>query len=236
MTPALAAPPRAQRRPARRRGLRPADRGVPRPAGHHLGRGPAQRRRLGVRGRARGGRRGPGRLSRLGRRAGPEGLRPERPAGRRRELRTAPLRLARLPADHHPLVPAPPGPAAARAGRLLPARAGPDGGARSARSHAFRTTRPRRCPAPGSYRTRRRCARRSGRRWPSICRPCWTASAPRMRRGPRALWGMASDEIVEGLWYIGHLLGEEPRAVTEARAAAAGGHRAVRGERRDSAS
>lgn len=35
----------------------------------------------------------------------------------------------------------------------------------------------------------------------------------RMRRGPRALWGMASDEIVEGLWYLGHLLGEEPRAV-----------------------
>ncbi|UZJ33634.1 (2Fe-2S)-binding protein [Streptomyces endophytica] len=37
----------------------------------------------------------------------------------------------------------------------------------------------------------------------------------RMRRGPRALWGMASDEIVEGLWYLGHLLGEEPRAVAE---------------------
>ncbi|MFI0711122.1 (2Fe-2S)-binding protein [Streptomyces inhibens] len=35
----------------------------------------------------------------------------------------------------------------------------------------------------------------------------------RMRRGPRALWGMASDEVVEGLWYLGHLLGEEPRAV-----------------------
>ncbi|GAA3178741.1 MULTISPECIES: (2Fe-2S)-binding protein [Streptomyces] len=37
----------------------------------------------------------------------------------------------------------------------------------------------------------------------------------RMRRGPRALWGMASDEIVEGLWYLGHLLGEERRAVAE---------------------
>ncbi|MEW1748081.1 (2Fe-2S)-binding protein [Streptomyces angustmyceticus] len=35
----------------------------------------------------------------------------------------------------------------------------------------------------------------------------------RMRRGPRALWGLASDEIAEGLWYIGHLLGEEQRAV-----------------------
>ncbi|KQX55730.1 MULTISPECIES: (2Fe-2S)-binding protein [unclassified Streptomyces] len=38
---------------------------------------------------------------------------------------------------------------------------------------------------------------------------------PRMRRGRRALWGMATDEIVEGLWYIGALLGEEPRAMAE---------------------
>lgn len=37
----------------------------------------------------------------------------------------------------------------------------------------------------------------------------------RMRRGKRALWGMATDEIVEGLWYIAHLLGEESRAVAE---------------------
>ncbi|WP_392750447.1 (2Fe-2S)-binding protein [Streptomyces sp. LN590] len=37
----------------------------------------------------------------------------------------------------------------------------------------------------------------------------------RMRRGKRALWGMATDEIVEGLWYIAHLLGEERRAMTE---------------------
>ena len=39
---------------------------------------------------------------------------------------------------------------------------------------------------------------------------------PRMRRGARALWGMATDEITEGLWYLGHLLGEEPRAMAEA--------------------
>lgn len=35
----------------------------------------------------------------------------------------------------------------------------------------------------------------------------------RMRRGSRALWGMASDEIAEGLWHVAQLLGEEPRAV-----------------------
>ncbi|MEU5218095.1 (2Fe-2S)-binding protein [Streptomyces sp. NPDC020807] len=38
---------------------------------------------------------------------------------------------------------------------------------------------------------------------------------PRMRRGRRALWGMATDEIVEGLWYVADLLGEEDRAVAE---------------------
>ncbi|MFF1836590.1 (2Fe-2S)-binding protein [Streptomyces sp. NPDC058231] len=38
---------------------------------------------------------------------------------------------------------------------------------------------------------------------------------PRMRRGRRALWGMATDEIVEGLWYVAHLLGEERRAMAE---------------------
>ncbi|MBL1099905.1 (2Fe-2S)-binding protein [Streptomyces sp. 205] len=38
---------------------------------------------------------------------------------------------------------------------------------------------------------------------------------PRMRRGTRALWRMAADEITEGLWHVGGLLGEEPRAVAE---------------------
>ncbi len=38
---------------------------------------------------------------------------------------------------------------------------------------------------------------------------------PRMRRGRRALWGMVTDEIVESLWYIGALLGEEERAMAE---------------------
>ncbi|WP_369226355.1 (2Fe-2S)-binding protein [Streptomyces sp. R39] len=38
---------------------------------------------------------------------------------------------------------------------------------------------------------------------------------PRMRRRGRALWGMATDEAVEGLWYIAGLLGDEARAVRE---------------------
>ncbi|MDX3850774.1 (2Fe-2S)-binding protein [Streptomyces sp. AK02-01A] len=38
---------------------------------------------------------------------------------------------------------------------------------------------------------------------------------PRMRRRGRALWGMATDELVEGLWYVAELLGEEPRAIAE---------------------
>ncbi|MBT2364190.1 (2Fe-2S)-binding protein [Streptomyces sp. ISL-10] len=45
--------------------------------------------------------------------------------------------------------------------------------------------------------------------------PVLEGFGPRMRRGKRALWGMATDEVVEGLWYIAHLLGEERRAVTE---------------------
>ncbi|SCK43634.1 FhuF 2Fe-2S C-terminal domain-containing protein [Streptomyces sp. WMMB 714] len=46
--------------------------------------------------------------------------------------------------------------------------------------------------------------------------PVLEAFRPRMRRGSRALWGMATDEITEGLWYLGHLLGEEERAMREA--------------------
>ncbi|MFJ2111805.1 MULTISPECIES: (2Fe-2S)-binding protein [unclassified Streptomyces] len=45
--------------------------------------------------------------------------------------------------------------------------------------------------------------------------PILDGFAPRMRRGKRALWGMATDEIAEGLWYIAHLLGEERFAMAE---------------------
>lgn len=46
--------------------------------------------------------------------------------------------------------------------------------------------------------------------------PVLDAFRPRMRRGSRALWGMATDEIAGGLWYLGRLLGEEQRARSEA--------------------
>ncbi|MFE9257276.1 (2Fe-2S)-binding protein [Streptomyces sp. NPDC006879] len=45
--------------------------------------------------------------------------------------------------------------------------------------------------------------------------PLLEGFGPRMRRGRRALWGTATDEIVEGLWYVGQLLGEGPRAMVE---------------------
>ncbi|MEV6957947.1 (2Fe-2S)-binding protein [Streptomyces sp. NPDC051207] len=45
--------------------------------------------------------------------------------------------------------------------------------------------------------------------------PVLAAFGPRMRRRGRALWGMATDEIVEGLWYVAHLFGEERRAMRE---------------------
>ncbi|MCL7430201.1 (2Fe-2S)-binding protein [Streptomyces sp. YS415] len=45
--------------------------------------------------------------------------------------------------------------------------------------------------------------------------PVLAGFGPRMRRRGRALWGMATDEIVESLWYVGQLLGEEERAMRE---------------------
>ncbi|MFI1396056.1 (2Fe-2S)-binding protein [Streptomyces sp. NPDC020681] len=47
-------------------------------------------------------------------------------------------------------------------------------------------------------------------------RPLLTALGPRLRRGPRALWGMVGDDLVSGIWHLGKLLGDEPRAVREA--------------------
>ncbi|MCQ9135373.1 (2Fe-2S)-binding protein [Streptomyces hilarionis] len=41
--------------------------------------------------------------------------------------------------------------------------------------------------------------------------PLLAAFGPRARRRGRALWGMVTDEVVEGLWHVAHLLGgEEP--------------------------
>lgn len=45
--------------------------------------------------------------------------------------------------------------------------------------------------------------------------PVVAAFRPEMRRGPRTLWGMATDDVVEGLWFVAGLLGEEGRAVSE---------------------
>ncbi|MFE0600956.1 (2Fe-2S)-binding protein [Streptomyces sp. NPDC058892] len=45
--------------------------------------------------------------------------------------------------------------------------------------------------------------------------PLLEGFGPRLRRGRRALWGMVTDEVVEGLWYAGRVLGEESRATAE---------------------
>lgn len=42
--------------------------------------------------------------------------------------------------------------------------------------------------------------------------PVLAQFGPRMRRGPHAMWRTATDEIAEGLHYIGQLLGQEQRA------------------------
>lgn len=46
--------------------------------------------------------------------------------------------------------------------------------------------------------------------------PIMEAFASELRRGPWALWGMATDQLVSGLWYLGRLLGDEDRGAAEA--------------------
>ncbi|MFB7470893.1 (2Fe-2S)-binding protein [Kitasatospora sp. NPDC056184] len=45
--------------------------------------------------------------------------------------------------------------------------------------------------------------------------PVLAVFRPEVRRGPRTLWAMATDAVVEGLWYVGGRLGEEERVRTE---------------------
>ncbi|WP_406497411.1 (2Fe-2S)-binding protein [Streptomyces sp. NBC_01604] len=49
-------------------------------------------------------------------------------------------------------------------------------------------------------------------------RPLLAAIGPTVRRGARTLWGMVSDDLVSGIWYLGRMLGQEGdalRAATE---------------------
>ena len=57
--------------------------------------------------------------------------------------------------------------------------------------------------------------------------PVLTAFRPEVRRGPRVLWAMATDAVVEGLWYAGGLLGERERARAELSALLAPGERSA---------
>ncbi len=45
--------------------------------------------------------------------------------------------------------------------------------------------------------------------------PVLAAFRPEVRRGPHTLRNMATDDVIEGLWYIGSLLGEEERATVD---------------------
>lgn len=46
--------------------------------------------------------------------------------------------------------------------------------------------------------------------------PVLDAIGPYVRRGSRALWGMVSDDLVSGLWYLGRVFGEEAAGVRAA--------------------
>ena len=49
-------------------------------------------------------------------------------------------------------------------------------------------------------------------------RPLLAALGGRLRRGPRALWGMVTDDLVSGIWHLGALLGDEDQGVRAASA------------------
>ncbi|NWF24680.1 (2Fe-2S)-binding protein [Streptomyces sp. PKU-EA00015] len=46
--------------------------------------------------------------------------------------------------------------------------------------------------------------------------PLLAAVGPHARRRPRALWGMAADDLVSGIWYLGRMLDQEDRAIRAA--------------------
>ncbi|UUU19796.1 (2Fe-2S)-binding protein [Streptomyces sp. DSM 40750] len=46
--------------------------------------------------------------------------------------------------------------------------------------------------------------------------PVLEAIRPYVRRGSRALWGLVSDDLVSGLWYLGRMLGDEAAGVRAA--------------------
>lgn len=47
-------------------------------------------------------------------------------------------------------------------------------------------------------------------------RPLLAAIGPTVRRGARTLWGMVSDDLVSGIWYLGRMLGQEGDALRAA--------------------
>ncbi|MFE6162542.1 (2Fe-2S)-binding protein [Streptomyces sp. NPDC056486] len=44
-------------------------------------------------------------------------------------------------------------------------------------------------------------------------RPLLTAMGPQLRRRRRVLWGMAGDDLISGIWYLGRMLGQEDEAL-----------------------
>ncbi|MGW2395044.1 iron-sulfur protein [Kitasatospora sp. NPDC001664] len=48
--------------------------------------------------------------------------------------------------------------------------------------------------------------------------PVLEAFRPHVKRGDRALWGMVTDDLVSGIWYLGRMLGQEEHAARTAAA------------------
>jgi hypothetical protein len=67
--------------------------------------------------------------------------------------------------------------------------------------------------APGGERAPHSALRAA---YVELVSPLLAAFRPEIRRGARALWGMAADDLVSALWYLGRTLGQEEQAVREA--------------------
>lgn len=89
-----------------------------------------------------------------------------------------------------------------------PAAASPATAA-ATRTAAVRTVAVRTAPDETALAAELRCA------LGAFLDPLLAAFRPQVRRGPRVLWAMATDAVVEGLCYAGGLLGEPERARAE---------------------
>jgi hypothetical protein len=98
-------------------------------------------------------------------------------------------------------------------------------GAPGAEAEVEHSTEPRPAAGPSACPVADEAALRAALRQALVghLAPLLDSFRPLLRRGPHTLWGLVADDLVEGLWYIGSLLGHEAEAVAALRALLPGG-------------